>query len=102
MEKRRATFFLICLLSSMFCLAAITVGAETTVVPATAGQQTSYGFLRLLTNEEMGAVTAGAWVYNPRFLAVQYEGVAGRIILWDEGVSANGVRSFSNTLNLKN
>ncbi len=103
MHKRCSVFLLACLMSSaFFCLSANTIGAETDSTPVLAGVRIPYVSLRLLTNEEMNAVSAGTWVYNPRFLTVRYEAVAGKIILWDEGVSTNGVRSFTNTINLKN
>ncbi len=103
MHKRYFTVLLVCLLSSaFFCLPVTTIGAEPDSAPVLIGVRIPYVSLRLLTDEEINAVVAGAWVYNPRFLPVRYEAVAGRIILWDEGVSTNGVGSFTNTINLKN
>lgn len=103
MHKRCFTVLLVCLMSSaFFCLPVHTIGAEPDSTPVLVGVRIPYVSLRLLTNEEMNAVAAGAWVYNPRFLPVRFEAVAGRIILWDEGVSINGARSFTNTINLKN
>ncbi len=103
MHKRYSAFLLVCLMSSVFiCLAADTVGAETDLTQTFLRIRIPYASLRLLTDEEMNGVTAGAWAYSPRFQSVRYEAVAGKIILWDEGVSTNGVRSFTSTINLKN
>jgi hypothetical protein len=87
--------------SAFFCFPSTGIGAETDSTPVLAGVRIPYVSLRLLTNEEMNAVRAGAWVYSPRFLPVRYEAV-GKIILWDEGVSTNGVGFFTNTINVKN